>query len=84
MLTSRQHPVTGHHTGDRTVRPPRADRPKSWWTRFKLVRACARTLGHCWHLEDHSWTDWYCCGCPALVEGLPPNNCCTCNPVPAL
>jgi hypothetical protein len=71
-----------HHTtfvrvgGLRVVARPLRD--TSWWHRWKAERVCKRAIGHCWHAEVGSWTDWWCCECSGETDGMPAQGCLIC------
>ena len=77
------HHHTGHQVGGtwQPAKPLRFRGWLGWWHQWRAEVQCARTLGHCWHLEHGHWIDWYCCACGGEVDGCPPKECRACDAV---
>lgn len=79
-LRAATHHITGHLVGGEwsPAKPLKYRGWLGWWWQWRSERQCARTIGHCWHLEHGHWIDWYCCACGGEVDGQPPSACVAC------
>lgn len=80
-----RHHITGHLVGGqwRPAKPLKFRGFTGWFRQRSAEARCARTIGHCWHVEHGSMIDWYCCCCGGEIDGNPPQHCRPCETLKA-